>query len=135
MQKNKEDESIQESSNSTLAAFSCHPVEQWIVPNAKIFRIDDEHEARVMVAESVAACMGLNNIGRKSYNKFNPEVEKLMQQPDTDSQANDDEKADGTIPALEVAARYQQLMNKSLPSKRTRPSNTTQSKPKRFQKP
>ena len=62
-------------------------------------------------------------------------LQKLMQQPDTDSQANDDEKADGTIPALEVAARYQQLMNKSLPSKRTRPSNTTQSKPKRFQKP
>lgn len=113
-------------------AFSCHPVEQWIVPNAKTFtaqtryvqystavvlstilvhytvhlsncpyfcmhvkisseRCSDEQRLSVRAllfcylhsrcdlenpaVDSIAVCIGLDSLGRKSFNGFNVEIE------------------------------------------------------------
>lgn len=52
-------------------------------------------------------------------------------------EADDEEVSEGTIPALEVAARYQQLMNKPvvLPVKRAQLRSKTEPRPKKFLKP
>ena len=67
-------------------------------------------------------------------------LQKLMKEESvvvTATETDDEEVSEGTIPALEVAARYQQLMNKpaALPVKRVQPRSKTESRPKKFLKP
>ena len=55
----------------------------------------------------------------------------------TTTEADDEEVLEGTIPALEMAARYQQLMNKytALPVKRVPSKSKMEPRPKKFLKP
>ena len=59
----------------------------------------------------------------------------MQEEGDHDSSADENnEEKEGTIPALEVAERYQKLMNKQLPHKRRKPVSSEPSS-KRFLKP
>lgn len=67
-------------------------------------------------------------------------LQKLMKEESVvaeATEADDEEEIEGTIPALEVAARYQQLMNKhiALPAKRVPFRSKTEPRPKKFLKP
>ena len=67
-------------------------------------------------------------------------LQKLMKEEAAGAiamEADEEEVSEGTIPALEVAARYQQLMNKPavLPVKRAQLRSKTEPGPKRFLKP
>lgn len=90
-------------------------IEKWVARN--IPKPLDESQEPAVVRCSFAECEDLDPCGRFSYNKFNKEVERLAKQTTKPDISEEDE---GTIPAVEVARRYEEITSRKFLGKRQR---------------